>query len=118
MKNLITAFITILSFSVAYASNSPEVLVSNDMVEVKAVNDGDINLSVIFNDSSEDLEFKAETTIAAIQIYNELGEMEYILPVLANKVNINKSLLNEGNSKIGFQMVGQNSTYFTQITIR
>ena len=119
MKNLIT-IITVLTitFTSAFASTTPETLISTSEVVVVTIGSLDIFSSAEFDENDEVLSFTTNDDISLIQIFDKDGMMEFQLPVMSNNVKINKNVLGEGVSKLGFIMKGQSQLHFTSVTIK
>ena len=119
MKNLIT-IITVLTitFTSAFATTTPETLISTADVEVVSVGNLDIFASADFDAESDNLSFTTNDNIAVIQIFDAEGNLEFQLPVSSNNVKINKNLFNEGVSKVGFILEGDSQAHFTNVTVR
>ena len=119
MKNVITTLsIIFFSASIAFASITPEALISTEEIEVVTFENNSIFTTADFNTANDNLEFTTASDIAVIQIFNADGEMEFVLPVQSNIVKINKNLLDTGVSKLGFVLQGQNNVHFTQVTVK
>ena len=119
MKNLIT-IITVLTitFTSAFATTTPETLISSTDVEVVSVGNLDIFASAEFDAASDNLSFTTNDDISVIQIFDADGNMEFQLPVMSNNVKINKNLFNDGVSKVGFILEGNSQVHFTTVTVK
>jgi len=119
MKNLIT-IIAVLTIAVssAFASTTPETLISNEDVIVVSIESSEIFTSAEFDAETENLAFTTNDDISIIQIFNAEGEMEFQLPVMSNNVKINKNLFGEGTFKLGFILEGQSNLHTTSVTIK
>ena len=119
MKNLIT-IITVLTitFTSAFATTTPETLISTADVEVVTVDNLDIFSSAEFDAASDNLSFTTNDNISVIQIFDADGNLEFQLPVMSNIVKINKNLFNDGVSKVGFILEGESQVHFTNVTIK
>ncbi len=119
MKNLIT-IITVLTitFTSAFATTTPETLISTADVEVVTVDNLDIFSSAEFDAESDNLSFTTNDNISVIQIFDADGNLEFQLPVMSNNVKINKNLFNTGVSKVGFILQGDSQAHFTKVTIK
>ncbi len=119
MKNLITIIAVLtITFTSAFATTTPETLISNADVEVVTVGNLDIFSSADFDAASDNLSFTTNDDISVIQIFDADGNMEFTLPVMSNNVKINKNLFNQGVSKVGFIIQGQNQVHFTTVTVK
>lgn len=119
MKNLISILtILAITFSTAFASTTPEVIISAPEVEVTNVNDLDFFTNASFDTSSDNLTFDTTEEMSVVQIINAEGTMEFQLPVMSNNVQINKNLFSTGTYKLGFVLEGQSEVHFTQVTIK
>ncbi len=119
MKNLITILTVLtITFSTAFASTTPEVLINSAVVEVVTVESLDFFSNAAFDAGSDNLVFDTTKDISVVQIYNGAGELEFQLPVMSNNVQINKNLFDQGNYKLGFILEGQSQVHFTDVTIR
>lgn len=119
MKNLITILtILTITFSTAFASTTPEVMISAPEVEVVNVNNLDFFTKASFDVSSDNLTFDTTDEMSVVQIFNAEGTMEFQLPVMSNNVQINKNLFDSGTYRLGFVLEGQTEVHFTQVTIK
>jgi len=93
MKNQLTIIAVLaITFTSAYASTTPEVLFTNAAVEVITVESLEIFTDAGFDTESENLVFSTTENMTVVQIFNSEGELEFQLPVMSNKVQINKNL--------------------------
>ncbi len=119
MKNLITILAALtITFSTAFATATPEVIISTETVEVVTVETLDFFSAAEFDTATQNLAFTTTQNISVVQIFNAEGNMEFQLPVMSNNVQINKNLFGEGNYKLGFLLEGQTEVHFTQVTIK
>lgn len=120
MKNLtITLAITILTICAAYANNTPVTIISNSEVKVVSPEGADYILTADYNLNNEVFSFNTTDDITLLQIYSKDGSLQYQLPVMANRVKINKNLFGpKGQYKLGFILEGQKKLHFTQVTIK
>lgn len=119
MKNLIFTFtILTITFTSLIANTTPEVIVSSAAVEVVAVESIEIFTDAGFDADTENLVFSTTGAMSVVQIFNPEGTLEFQLPVMANKVQINKNLFGEGEYKLGFVLEGQSQVHFTQVTVK
>ena len=119
MKNLIT-IITVLTitFSSAFATTTPETLISTADVEVVSVENLALFTSAEYDAVSENLSFTTADNISVIQIFDAEGNLEFQLPVMSDNVKINKNLFSVGQSKVGFVVEGQSQVHFTKVTVK
>lgn len=119
MKNVITIFAALtISLSAAFAT-TPETLVSTTQVEVVTVGTSDIFSFADFDAASENLTFRTNDNINVIQIFDAEGNLQFMLPVRANNVKINKNLFEaKGEFQLGFVMEGQSQMHTTTVTIK
>lgn len=112
MKNLITLIaITLLTVTATFANNTPEA-------KTMSVETLEIFESVDFDNSSEVIEFSTLQTMSTVQIYNDAGEMTFVLPIMSDNVQINKNLFEKGNYKLGFILAGQSEVHFTTVSFK
>ncbi len=124
MKNLLILVVLTFSFSVSALGNNiadgKVKIVENAKVEF-TVSEGfdlDFILSSGYNDESEKLEFLFDATINMIQVYNDLGELEMVLPISSKKLSLGMSLFDQGNYKIGFVLDNTDEVKYTELLVR
>jgi len=120
MKNIIT-FLTFLIFLLPTlrAETNPEVLFANEKVLIEvSVGELAIFKTASYDAESENLSFTTTEDIAVIQVFNKDGELEFQLPVMSNKVKINKNLFDKGSSQLGFILEGESQLHTTHITVK
>ena len=118
MKTLITILTALTLTVTAFATTTPEVLISSDAVEVVTVESLEIFTASSFDSSTENLIFDTKKNISVVQIFNSEGEMEFQLPVMSDNVQINKNLFGSGTYKLGFILEGQSEVHLTDVTIK
>ena len=119
MKNLITIIAALtLTVSTAFATTTPEMLISTDNVTVVAIGNLDFFTSAEFDTETENLSFTTNENISVIQIFNANGELEFQLPVMSDDVKINKNLFGKGDYKLGFVLEGQSELHTTHVSIK
>lgn len=119
MKLLVTLITALfLNLTLIAEGITPEVLISNEDVEVIAIAGLDFFQSSTYNTESENLTFSTTTSISVVKIYNLDGDLEFQLPVMSNHVQINKNLFGAGRYKLGFLLEGQNKIHFAHVTVR
>jgi len=119
MKNLITIIAVLaFTFTSALATTTPEKLISTTDVEVVIVGTSDIFTKADFDASTQSLNFRTKKSISVIQILDENGNLEFLLPVMNKKVQINKNLFELGVHKLGFILEGQSQMHLTTVTIK
>ncbi len=119
MKNLITLLTVLtISFTTAFASTTPEAIVSTPAVEVTNVSAMDLISGASFDEDSQNLTFETSSDIKNIKVMNAQGEVTFTLPVMSNVVNINKNLFDQGANQLGFQIEGSEELHITQVSIR
>ena len=119
MKNLIT-ILTVLTITISsvFANTTPETLISTSSVEVVMIDNLDFFTAASFDEASDNLVFNMTDNISVIQIFNAEGNLEFQLPIMSNKVKINKNLFSKGTCSLGFILDGQSELHFTQVTIK
>lgn len=124
MKTITIIILAAFSLSLTAAfgstdpSTTPKTLISNDVVEVIAVDHLEIFTSAEFDAETENLTFSTKDDITVIQIFDESGELQFQLPVMSDRVKINKNLFDEGTYKMGFILRGQSQLHTTQVTVK
>ena len=111
MKNLIIILATLaLTSTTTFATTLP-----GSNISVEAL---DIFTSTSFDADTENLTFNTVEDISVVQIFNNNGDMEFLLPVMSNNVQINKNLFEEGTYKLGFVLEGQTQVHFSEVVIK
>jgi 5,10-methylene-tetrahydrofolate dehydrogenase/methenyl tetrahydrofolate cyclohydrolase len=119
MKNLITILAALtLTVSTAFATTTPEALISTESVVVVAIGQLDFFTSAEFEAETDNLSFTTDEKISVIQIFNAAGDLEFQLPVMSDIVKINKNLFGTGEYKLGFILEGQSQVHTTQVSIK
>ena len=119
MKLLITLLALIsINFSVFAGDFNPDVLISNEDIEVIAIAGLEFFQSSYYNNESENLNFFTSKNISVVKIFNLNGELEFQLPVMSNNVQINKNLFASGRYKLGFLLEGQSNIHYAHVTVK
>jgi len=119
MKLLFTIIsVLIINFAAIAEDINPEVLISNEDVEVIAIAGLDFFQSSNYSSESENLTFYTTKSISVVKIYNMSEELEFQLPVMSSNVQINKNLFGSGRYKLGFLLEGQSKVHFAHVTVR
>ena len=112
MKNIITTLAIItLTLTSVFANTTPEV-------EVVTINDLDIFSSSMFDTETESLVFNTNDDISMVQIFDNEGEVIFLLPVMSDNVQIKKNLFESGQYKLGFVIEGETQVHLTDVTIK
>lgn len=119
MKFLITILALLsINFSVLAEDFNPDVLISNEAIEVIAIAGLEFFQSSYYNNESENLNFFTAKKISVVKIFNRNGDMEFQLPVMSNNVQINKNLFASGRYKLGFLLEGESNVHFAHVTVK
>ena len=70
-----------------------------------------------FNEETNALHFEAHTNVQFVQVYNESGKLEYQLPVMSNKLRMNKNMFSKGDYKFTFLFEGQKESLDTYVRV-
>ncbi len=124
MKNLILILGLLFSCSLVASANNIEKgkIKILDKSEIVVSVSSDFDLSFItmsrYNTDSNKLEFQFATEVKTIQVFNEIGELEMILPIDSKDLSLGMSLFNQGSYKIGFVVENDNEIKYTDLLIR
>ena len=119
MKNLVNIIAALLiTMTSVFATSNPVTLISTDEVVVVTIGELEIFTYAEFNASTENLSFTTLDNISTIQIFNADGQLEFQLPVMSNKVKINKNLFDQGSYQLGFILEGQSQLHTTLVTVK
>ncbi len=114
---IVTIFGTQLTAS-ANPTNTVKIIKAEKVEVTVHQESAELFTAATFNSQSQTFEFSTGQDISFIQIFNEGGQLEFQLPVMANKVKISKALFDSGDHKLGFMFDGQKEIKFTKVTIR
>ena len=70
-----------------------------------------------FNEATNSLNFESYQDIKFIAIHDATGELKYKLPVMSNKVRINKNMFDKGDYKVSFEITDMDDALITYVTI-
>ncbi len=70
-----------------------------------------------FNKKTNSLHYESYETIKFVQIYSDNGEMKYQLPIMSNKVRLNKNMFDQGSYRVAFLLEGISQVMNTYVTI-
>jgi len=118
MKNLITIIAVLtITFTSAFATTTPETLISSGDVKVVTVKTSAIFTTANYDATTENLNFTTNDNISVIQIFDAEGNLEFSLPVMSDSVKINKNLFGTGTYQLGFILEGQSQMHATTVTV-
>lgn len=100
------------------ANNTPEITISSEELEVVQYDSPEFLAHTSYDAVEQSLEFVTAEDIDNIQIFDKEGKLQFQLPVGSNKVRINKNLLGQGVSKLGFNIKGKSETHYTTVRIK
>ncbi len=119
MKNLITTLVIItITFTSMLANTTPEVLISNKEVKVVTVGHLEIFTASEYVAETETLVFDTNDNISAVQIFDQEGNMMFVLPVLSDNVQIKKNLFETGKYRLGFILEGEKTIHLTDVFVK
>lgn len=124
MKNLVLIFTILFGFnSLVSATNigdGDKKLVEAEKVTVSVdLNfDTDFIISSVYNTEKENLEFMFENEVSMIQVMNENGDIEMMLPIMGKDVSLGLSLFEKGSYKMGFMVEGETEVQVTDLVVR
>jgi len=122
MKYLIVLFLSIFSLS-AFAGGGDDKISHRILVEPEVIItsiDSDVFSADIFNsvhyDTKEtNLEFSTCEKVSVIRIFNEVGMLEFQLPVMSKNITLSKNLFGQGKYILGFIIEGQQDVHLTHV---
>ncbi len=115
MKNAITIFTLILSFTFSLSANTTnpvkgdsEIIFENVDVQylVESAEEADEIVSATYNSTNEYFNITTEKMINFVQILDAEGNLEYQLPVGSKKLNIAMPDFTKGKHKINLLLEG------------
>ncbi len=124
MKNLLLIFAIATSLSTAtFASNIGDgglAIVKTEKVEITLANEGqkEFIISTSFEEDRNQIAMVFETNVSIIQVFDENGEIEMILPIGSESVNLGMSLFEEGQYQVGFMVDGYDEIQLTNLVIK
>jgi len=109
MKNLLLIITIVCSFNLtAFASN----------IEVNIEKESkDFILSSSIDANKATVNFVFESKVSIIQVFNNAGEIEMVLPINSEIVDLGLSLFPAGTYKLGFVVEGFEEMQFSHIII-
>lgn len=123
MKNLFLIPTIILALSASLLAsndiNFPVTMLTTSTTTVSVEkSEKKIFMSVEMTNDQNNLQFKTYKDISFVQVYSEDGRIEFLLPVEASKVRINKSLFETGKYKLGFKIKGESELHFAEVDLK
>ncbi len=119
MKFLFTTIIYVLAYTNVVSAETPIKLIVDKEVIVSSVDSNvsplDIFESVKYNREDAALEFTSCEKITKIRIYNEIGLLEFELPVNSYRVILNKSIFGQGKYMLGFIIKDIEDVHLTHV---
>jgi len=105
MKNLLLTIALFAITHTTYASNEPIPTTSTFTIEAidfemsNAAKDMH-SIEVVFNELNGNLEFSSAKEVSFLQVYNDLGELEYQLPIFSKAVTIDLDDFTQGKYQL------------------
>ncbi len=119
MQNIITTLIIItITFTSMLGNTNPEVLISNEAVKVVTVGHLEIFAASKYVVETETLVFDTNENIATVQIFDQDGNMMFMLPVLSDNIQIKKNLFEQGKYRLGFILEGEQKIHLTDVLVK
>jgi len=117
--------ITLLLAGFSYSnlpSANPEnefTIVESEYLSINVETDEDFKffLKAEFDEEYEEIRFFTKETTTQIRIYDDLGEMIYLLPVGSDRINIGKSLFQSGDYKFIFDTEGDRRMFTSKLKV-
>jgi len=116
--------ITILLAGFSYTS-SPSTesekftIISSELLTIDVESDEDFKffLKAEFDEEQEEIKFLTRESTTQIRVYNGIGDMVYLLPVGSDRINIGKSLFDQGEYKFIFDIEGDRKMYTSKLKV-
>lgn len=70
-----------------------------------------------FNEKTNSLHFESFEMIQFVQVFDASGKMAYQLPVMSNKLRLSKSMFDQGDYRLAFQLEDAHDQLVTYVTI-
>lgn len=122
MKNLYlgSILLLILLCSSTPAMNNKVSLIKTDAFEVTLGSEllRDKFISAEYNEAETKLSFVTSENIHSILIYNEREEVEFMLPVMADRVSLGKSMFAAGLYRLGFNFENAEELTFAEMIMK
>jgi hypothetical protein len=123
MKTIMTAVVLLtLCPLITFSSgelNDPSLIYSFAGVEIKVLDEASLENFVSFNYElkSKAVHFETVESIEFIQIFDLDEKLLFQVPVLSNKLQLGKELLESGKFKIGFTFSGLDGVHFIHLKL-
>ncbi len=117
--------LTLLLAGFSY-TNSPSTnpdseftIIDSELLRIIVDSDEDFKffLKAEFDEVQEEIKFLTRESTTQIRIYNDLGDMVYLLPVGSDRVSIGKSLFDKGDYKFIFDIEGDRKMYTSKLKV-
>lgn len=124
MKNLLLILAIATSFSTAtFASNigaGDLAVIKTEKVEITLTNKGqkEFIISTKFEEDRNQIAMEFQANVSLIQVFDENGDVEMILPIGSENVNLGMSLFDEGEYQVGFMVDGYDEIQLTKLLIK
>jgi len=95
-------------------------IVNEDKVSIHVTSEEDFKffLKTEFDSKQDDIRFLTRENTTQIRIYNNLGDMVYLLPVGSDRINVGRSLFEKGTYKFVFDTDGDRKMFTSNLTVR
>ena len=109
--------------NISFATNIEDgslAIVKSEKVEVVLENETqkDFIVSSRFETHNNNIAMEFESTVNMIQVYNDGGDIEMMIPIGSTKVNLGMSLFDKGSYRIAFTIEGLSEVQFTNLEVK
>lgn len=122
MKNLIIVVSFLVFSTVGFSNTTPEPLTnlvsSSEMVLTVKSNAASMFELAEITDDKSNIDFIVKENVEFVQIINNKGDVEFMLPVDSKKVRINKSLFGSDDYKLGFKIGNASDLYLVKVKMK
>ncbi len=118
--NLILALCITTALSATEINKKSNLIFSTKKIELRIDQKVDEHFfqKMSFDINGNSLKIQTAEVISIVQIFDNNGKMQYQLPVTSNKLQICKTLFDNGDYKIGFILEGQSDIVFSDLKIK
>jgi len=119
-KTILNHLIAMLLTVTAFANGNPSkfYLVDSEKISISTQkSDLEFFDSVRYNANQENLSFDLKDEVAFLQIFDDMDNLLYQLPVMTSKIKLGGGIFDKGVYKLGFIMKDSKELHFAQIVV-